>query len=142
MFQTLKEKLQAFIIVHHPDLMDRMEETQSLQTYMDDLVSQVMPKVLDWLSEEKPTYMIEELALKDLFHRLGPSRYDYILDILEKEFAPDYHKFFDIGVLRYEALNIITYCSEVFEAFSFSEETQDDRFLGYAIIAKVHEYLN
>ncbi|WP_025144942.1 hypothetical protein [Pedobacter jeongneungensis] len=142
MLNILKEKLKAFILINNPDLLIRLEGDLTTGTYLEDKVSQVMPLVLRLMGEEKPAYIIEELALNEMTVALKPSRYNYLLEILETEFQQDFENFREIGVLRYEVLNLIKSCSETFEDFDFSEANEDNRFLRYAVIGKVHEYLN
>ncbi|MCX2429912.1 hypothetical protein [Pedobacter sp. GR22-10] len=142
MLNILKEKLKAYILINNPELLIRQEGDLITSTYLEVKVSQVMPLVLRLLSEDKPAYIIEELALNEMTAVLKPSRYNYLLELLETEFQQDFEKFREIGVLRYEVLNLMECCSETFEVFDFSEANEGNRFLRYAVIGKVHEYLN
>lgn len=138
----LKEKFWAYIINYHPDLMFKLQEDYRVTQYLEDAVAAVMPKVSTWLTEGKPAYIVEELALKELTATLGPSRFSYLKDVLETEFADTYHQFAEAGVLTYECVNLVEHCAAVFEELQFSEANAEDRYLRYAIIAAVHEYIN
>jgi len=94
------------------------------------------------LAEGKPTYIIEELCMEQMTLELRPSRFNYIRSIIEEEFKEDFARLEDIGILTYEVINLIGDCSELFESFNFSIENEEDRFLRYAVIAKVHDYFN
>lgn len=45
------------------------------------------------------------------------------------------------GILTYEVINMLSICREIFDRHSFSEATEDDRFLRYEITGAVREYL-
>lgn len=138
---VLKEKFMAYIQMFNPELLLRMN-TEFQSTFIADRLSEVMPLVMQLLSEDKPGYIIEELALNEMTATLRPSRFHYIREILETEFSASHDQFAKAGVLKYECINLIEACGETFDTFSFSEENEDNRFLRYAIISKVHEYLN
>ena len=72
---------------------------------------------------------------------MRPSRYQYILDILEEEFLQAYSRFREMGVLTYEIINMIAACNPVFEKLGFTDEKEDDRQLRYAITGTIGEYL-
>ncbi|WEK17905.1 MAG: hypothetical protein P0Y49_13965 [Candidatus Pedobacter colombiensis] len=139
---VLKEKLQAYITVNNPEVLNELQAGLSVSAYLEDKVSAVMPLVLHLLEEGKPSYIIEELALKEMTASLRPSKFNYIKELLESDFLDSYQAFSTAGVLTYECINLIEACKDIFETFSFSEDNEDDRFLKYAVIAKIHEYLN
>jgi hypothetical protein len=132
MHNLLKEKLKAYIQQNNPELLIRLQESFSVTTYLEDKVSKVMPTVLRLLEEEKPGYVIEELAMAELTEELRPSRFNYLQEILEEDFPKEYEAFKKAGVLTYETIN----------NFPFTEDNEDDRFLRYAVIAKISDYLN
>ncbi|WP_316834990.1 hypothetical protein [Pedobacter nutrimenti] len=138
----LKEKLLAYIIQNNPELMLRLQADLSVSEYLEDRISAVMPFVMNLLEQGKPGYSIEELALFQMTAPLRPSRFNYIKEVLETEFSQSYQQFKTAGVLTYESINLIEACNEVFENFSFNEDNEDNRFLRYAVIAAIQEYLN
>jgi hypothetical protein len=138
----LKEKLKSYIQQNNPELLIRLQESYSLTTYLEDKVSRVMPTVLRLLEKGKPGYIIEELALNELTEELRPSRFNYLQLVLEEDFPNDFIAFKKAGVLTYETINIIEACKELLDNFPFTEDSEDDRFLRYAVIASIHEYLN
>lgn len=142
MQSILIEKLRAYIIHNNPDLMVGLQADYSVTNYLEDKVASVMPLVERLLAEGKPPYIIEELCLSEITSELKPSKYHYLKNILEEDFPADYSRMLDAGVITYEVMNLIDSCKAVFETMGFTEENEDDRFLRYAVIAAIHDYLN
>lgn len=138
---VLKEKLWAYIVHHNPDLMFRLQEDYSVTRYLEEKVASIMPRAAELLSENRPMYIIEELCLNAMTEDLKPSRYLYLLSVLEDEFSPDYERLKESGTLTYEVCNLIEACKGIFEALGFSSENEENRLLRYAIIGQVQEYL-
>lgn len=141
MKEILKEKLWAYIIINNPDLMISLEEDHSVIQYLDTKVNEVMPLAEQLLNEGKPNHIIEELCINVMTEDLKPSRYQYIRSVLEEEFPRDYERLKENGTLTYEVVNLIAVCEQVFSDFDFNKENEDNRFLKYAIIGQVHDYL-
>lgn len=141
MKEMLKEKLWAYIIINNPDLMIILKEDHSVTQYLDTKVNEVMPLAEQLLNEGKPNYIIEELCINVMTEDLKPSRYQYIRSVLEEEFPRDYERLKENGTLTYEVVNLIAVCEQVFIDFDFNKENEDNRFLKYAIIGQVHDYL-
>ena len=135
------EKLRAYITEHNPDLLLQLQGNFSVTQYLEDKVASVMPLVKELLSEGKANYIIEELCMNELTADLRPSKFDYLKTILEEDFPDDYNRMAEAGVLTYEVVNLIEACKEVFETHGFTEENEDNRFLRYAVIAEIHDYL-
>lgn len=143
MEELLRNKLRTYIAVNNPDLIVQQQYNRfSFTLYVIDQVQAVMPKVMDWLESGVPQYEIEELALKEMTATLRPSKYQYIKQVLEEDFPLEEENFTEAGVLTFEIINMIELCQNSFEAFDFSEETQHERKLRYAIIADIASYLN
>jgi hypothetical protein len=142
MHNLLKEKLKAYIQQNNPELLIRLQESYSVTTYLEDKVSKAMPTVLRLLEEEKPPYVIEELAMAELTEDLRPSRFNYLQLVLEEDFPNEYEAFKKAGVLTYETINLTESCKEILDNFPFTEATEEDRFLRYAVIGQISDYLN
>jgi len=142
MHQVLKEKLKAYILQNNPELFTKLQESLSVNTYLEDKVSKVMPTVLRLLDESKPGYVIEELAMAEITVELRPSRFNYLQQVLEEDFPKEYLAFKQAGVLTYETINLTESCKKVLDDFPFKEGAEKDRFLRYAVIARISEYLN
>eukprot|EP01132_Coremiostelium_polycephalum_P013726 gene13726-16700_t len=141
MHSILKEKLQAYITEHNPELLERLQAELSVTEYLEHKIRAVMPYVLELLAEEKPGPVIAELALEQMTATLRPSRYDYIKEVLATEFSEDYQRFKKMGVLTYEGIRILEQCQEVFETFGFKAETAGYHLLRHAIIAGINKAL-
>ncbi|WP_199119250.1 DUF1896 family protein [Pedobacter sp. ASV28] len=141
MQKVLTEKLRAYLVNNNPDLLLKLQGDTSITKFIEDKVSMVMPMVLQLLEEGKPGYVIEELCLNTLTEDLRPSKFNYLQEILEVEFKDQYQKFKEAGVLTYETVNLVEACASIFETYEFNENTEDNRFLRYMIIAEVHDYL-
>lgn len=141
MQKVLKEKLRAYLVHNNPDLLLKLQGDKSISNYIDDKVGNVMPTALQLIAEGKPGHAITELCMNELTEDLRPSRFNYLQELLETEFREEYQKFKEAGVLTYETVNMVEACADVFEVHGFSEANEDDRFLRYAIIAEVHDYL-
>jgi len=142
MHNLLKEKLRGYIQQNNPELLIQLQESYSVTSYLEDKVSAVMPMVLNLLGENKPGYVIEELALNELTAPLRPSRFNYLQAVLEEDFPKEYLAFKNAGVLTYETINLTEACKELLDNFPFTEDSEEDRFLRYAVIAKISDYLN
>lgn len=66
------------------------------------------------------------------------TKYDYLKNILEEEFPDVYWRLHEHGLIETEVQNIMTRCEQLFEEMDFDEE---DRFLQYAVIGEIHDYL-
>ena len=139
MQDILINKLHEYIRENNPDLLLQLEEDGKVTEYLSNKVSTVNA-LLNQLNKEQPAYIIEEACMDVLTEDLRPSKYNYICIILEEEFGDTYQQLIDNGLLQFEAVNLVNYCQSVFEDLKFSEETQDNQFLRYAIIGVISEY--
>ncbi len=138
---TLIKNLYLYIKENNPDILMELEEDGNTAKYLRDKVSSI-DSLLDQLNKEgKPLYIIEETCMNALTEDLKPSRYNYILNILESEFEERYNQFIESGLLLFEISNMIKECNSVFDDLNFAEENEDNRFLRYAITGVIKEYL-
>jgi hypothetical protein len=138
---TLKEKLWEYIACNNPDLLLRLQEEHSVSRYLDERVNSALPLAESLSEEGKPQYIIEELCMEAVTEELRPSRYLYIRSVLEEEFPRDNERLQANGILTCEIVNITEACKGIFDDFDFKQENQEDRYLRYAIIGQVHNYL-
>lgn len=141
MRNRLMEKLWTYIVHNNPELMLRLQEEKGVRQYLEVKVSGIMPQVTQLLEEGRPLYIIEEMALNVLTAELKPSRYRYLLSVLEEEFPQDYERLKESGTLTYEIVNLIEACKDIFSDFDFNIDNEDNRHLRYAIIGEIHHYL-
>ena len=82
-----------------------------------------------------------EIMLETEGREILALRYDYIANILEEEFEETYLRFFSASILHYEVINLISVCSKIMAEFGFPKN-EDNRFLRYAVISAMADYLN
>jgi hypothetical protein len=142
MQENLIQLYHDYIRDNHPDLLLILQEENRLRDYLHENVASLDELITQLVSEEKPIALIEQLCMEELTKPLRPSRYNYLKEILEEDFPTVYERFRQHGILTTELINLVTACDEVFDELNFSEENEDDRYLRYAIVGAVHEYLN
>ena len=142
MYQQLKEKLWAYIVHNNPDLMFDLQEEYKVTTYLEDKVSAVMPTALKLLEAGKEGHAIHELCLNEMTAELKPSRYHYISRILSEEFAEDYERLKESGLLTYETVNLVGYCKPEFEAINFNEGNSKSDQFRHLVRMKIFKYLS
>jgi len=142
MQENLINKLHEYITQNNPDLLLTLQEKNRVTSYLIDKINTIKD-LLDQLREaKKPEYIIEEICMEELTKDLRPSKYSYIVNILEEDFANTYNNLQRSGKLLYEVVNMIGYCDQVFESLKFSEENEDNRQLRYTVTGIINEYLN
>lgn len=141
MKQIITEKLWNYIVQNNPDLMIILREEQSVFKYLENKVLTVLPMIADLQKQATPDYLIQEVCMEELTRELRPSKFHYIREIMEAEFEDSFSVMIETGVSTFEIINLMMTCRDIFENFNFSEESEDDRFLRYAVIGEVSAYL-
>lgn len=141
MESLLLENFRGYIIENHPELILNIAEGFSLNNFLGDKMEAIKPLMRTMLENGQPPYQVSQTCHSRLIQGLGPSKANYIKEILETEFPADCFRLRECGVLTYETVNLIEVCAEIFEAYNFSEQNLGDRFLRYAVIAGVQNYL-
>ena len=141
MQQILIAKLHEYLTQNNIDLFISLKAENKVGAYLKDKVNSVGPLVDELLAESAPAYIIQERCMDELTKDLRPSRFNYIISILDEEFETDYNRFEESGILTYEVINLIEVCRPVFEALGFTVENEDDKHLRYAVTGAVKEYL-
>ena len=142
MQEALLTKLHQYININNPDLLLKLEENNETTVYLNDKVKQIKSLLEELQKANEAAYIVEEFCMNALTKDLCPSKFNYIKNILEEEFEFAFYNLEKSGVLLYEIINIINQSEEVFKAFDFNEENEDDRQLRYAITGIISEYLS
>ena len=142
MRERILNRLHEYIKDNHPDLLLHLLEENRLDDYLREQVSLTDEMIGSFEAQQKSASEIEDICLDALANLLGPSRHNYLLDLLRYEFPEQFEKMEDNGTMTPELINMIAACDPVFDEMKFSEENMDDRYLRYAVIGAVHEYLN
>lgn len=140
MQEVLIAKLHQYITNNNPDLLITLQQEGNLSGYLREKVAAIDLLVNELLASGTPAYIIEERCMDELTKELRPSKFNYLISILEEEFEADYCRLKENGLLTYEAINLLESCAPVFEPIGFTEENENDRHLRYAIIGTVKEY--
>jgi len=137
----LKERLQQYLADHFPEMVHQFNADVPFSTYLEDKVQLIEPLMDELLAQGLDQQEITDRCIAEIVKDFPPSKYHYVLDVLDVEFPREYDAFESVGVLQYSILNMVQRCETAFDAFDFSHETMDDRFLRYMIIAEIHDYL-
>lgn len=141
MIEILIGKLLEYIRDNNPDILFALEAEDKLRSWLYDKAYSTEPLIQQLKNDKQPDYVIEETCLDEMTRDLRPSRYNYILNILETEFERDYGQLLQSGLLQHEIINMINYCNSTFDDLMFSEENESNQFIRYAITGAVSEYL-
>lgn len=136
MQELLIIKLRHYLTAHYPDRLLALEAEGKEEAYIREQVESLSGEIDAMLAGDTPAYMVEINCMDVLIQSLGPSKYDYVCDILEEEFNDDYLKLDACGVLLYEVVNMIDACGL---ADDFDDE---DKLLHYEIIGAIDTYLH
>lgn len=137
MQEILLPKFHQYLQAHYPERVLALQETQGLMSYLTTTVQSVELLAEELVHRNVPPGEIEHQCWALLLETLPPSRFDYLSEIVESEFAEQYARLEQQGMLTMELVNLITFCDPVFEGLGPDEE---DRYLRYAIMGTVHEY--
>jgi len=140
MQEVLIEKLHQYITDNNPDLLIALQQEGNVSGYLREKVAEIDLLVNELLASNTPAYIIEERCLEELTKELRPSKFNYLMSILEEEFEPDYNRLKEGGLLTYEVINLLESCTPVFDSLGFTAENENDRLIHYAITGTVKEY--
>ena len=140
MQEVLSEKLHQYIKENNPDLLLTLQQNENVSDYLKEKVDSMDVLLNELIAANTPAYIIEERCMDELTKELRPSKFNYLISILEEEFEKDFHRLTENGILTYEIVNLIEDCNPVFKAFVFSEENESNRHLHYAITGAIKEY--
>lgn len=140
MQEVLIAKLHQYITDNNPDLLITLQQEGNVSGYLKGKVLSIDLLMNELLGSGTPAYIIEERCMEELTKELRPSKFNYLISILEEEFEADYNRLKESGLLTYEAINLLESCLPVFETFGFTVENENNRHLHYAITGAVKEY--
>lgn len=139
MKKILVNKLYEYISENNPDLLFQLEDDRKVTEFLTNKISTVNDLIRQ-VDNGKPAFIIEDACMEILTQDLRPSKFNYISNLLEEEFADTYQQLQESGTLKFEVINVIIFCQSVFEDLNFSEKNEDNQFLRYAIIGTIKEY--
>ena len=131
----LMNELAGYIFRNNPDLLFSLQAEGGMQAYLENKVDALGEMPMSLLDETYPIYLIRERCMAELTADLLPSRYNYLLDIVETEFSEEAEMMRESGVLVYEVVNLVRKCAGL-----LVDDFENDRMLHYAIVGIVQEY--
>lgn len=138
----LKEKLVEYLEDNNPDALFSLQSEGNLDSYLQQKTDSVKSLIQHLEAEGKPTYIIESSCMDKMTESLRPSKFNYIMDILDEEFIAEYVLLQSSGTLVYEVIGMIEFCKYIFKELDFNEDTEYNRVMHYAITGMIHEYFN
>lgn len=141
MKEKIKESLLGFLQENYPEIVLLFSERGTLSQYLDDRVNLIEPLIDELIQQGDHQQQIIDLSIAELTASFGPSKFNYLKQVMSEEFPQEYEQFEQVGVLRSELTNMIVVCGNAFDAFEFSEQTLDDHFMRHMVIAEMHDYL-
>lgn len=124
---------------NNPELLVQLGEESRVTDYLLNKVAMV-DSLISEEEDDQPAYILETACMDILTQDLKPSRYQYICKILQEEFKDYYETLEPTGLQKFEAINLLDSCKEVFDEFGFDEESEDNRLLRYLIMGSISEY--
>lgn len=140
MQEILIARLHQYITDNNPDLLITLQQESSVSDYLRGKIAAIDFLLNELLASGTPAYIREERGMDELTKELRPSKFNYLISILEEEFKTDYYRLKESGLVTYEVINLINICLPVFNALGFTAKNENDRRLRYAITGAVKEY--
>lgn len=141
MQEILSKKFLKYTRENHPDLAHALQEENKLHEFLQNHISTIEPLLLQLISQNKPSYIIEEICMEQLISSPPPSRLNYIKSIVEEKHPEKFEALKRNGILDLELLNMLAFCLPLFEAFNFSQFSEEDQCLCYVITRAIKEYI-
>jgi hypothetical protein len=140
MHDNLIITLYRYIQKNNPELLADIESNGTATAYLTSKMQSIKNLIAELQQKRVPDYELEEICITQLTADLRPSKYNYILQLMEEDFQHEYNKLLSDGLLQTEAINMVNECRPVFEDLNFSEENESNRFIRYAIIGMIKDY--
>lgn|GEM_PF-1981156 len=137
----LLENFREYIVAHYPELILRNQEEYPLSRFMRETMQSVLPTLKYMEDQCRPEHEVLQHCMNELIKGLGPSKTDYLLNILSIEYPREHHSLSASGTLTWNVVQLIKSCDDVFESYGFTENSKDSTLLRHAVIAIVHDYL-
>jgi Domain of unknown function (DUF1896) len=132
--------LYRYIQKNNPELLADLESNDNTTAYLTGKMQSIKDLIAELQQKRVPDYELEEICMNQLTADLRPSKYNYILQLVEEDFRSDYNRLISDGLIQTEVINIVNECKPVLEGLNFSEENEDNRFIRYAITGMIKDY--
>lgn len=140
--EQLIKRFYEYIRAHYPDILIRLQEQAKVTDYLNEQISAVESTLASLQQAKLAAYEVEAACFNELVEALGPSKYNYVADVLETEYYEKFDTLSNNGLLVHEVINMMALCEPVFEQISIpADPNAEDRLLYNAIAGVIAEYL-
>ena len=141
MKNSLTFLLRAYLAQHHPDLLFEVERENGVNAFIAAAIESLGDQPDELARQGTPAYVIEEICMEQLTQGFRPSRYDYLLSLLEDEFNATFAVWAERDLLSSVVLILLRDCGTVFDRFGFCEQNEDDEQLRDEMITVIQRSL-
>ncbi len=141
MERELLDRLLSYVAEHNPELAVMLSPKVSMLDFLNGKVQLVQPYAAKLEQQGKPMDEILTSCLHVMTAELRPSKYQYVLSLLNSDFPENYAQMESAGVLKAEIIHLVCTGAGIFRNFCFAEETKNSSLLRHAIIHHIHQHL-
>lgn len=141
MQEILIRRLHEYLVSHNPQVVYDLQQEGRYTAYLHGKVDSIHTLLSSLFEKGTPAFEVEHKCVAELTAEYGPSRFRYVMDVLEQEFPAYYEKITDGGILNFVVMNFVHVCDASFDKFSFCGENQENRLLRYAVIGAISAQL-
>ena len=141
MDEWLRNYLWCFIRINNPELALRLEDEDDRKEYLISKVETLRDFFYDLKARKLSHESIEELCINKMTVDLRPSRFNYIVNLLHRQFPHHYAQLLENGIVKITALAILGESKADFERYVFSSEHPDYDSLYCAILLRILQYI-
>ncbi len=137
MSDKLQGLLLGYIRENNPDLLFQLDEDDALHAWVIEKIREVEMV----LQQSKPSVIPDNEFMDLMTADLKPSKFHYVRDLLEDQFSEAFDGMLEAGTLRFDIIQIIGLCSELFEEMPLRENIEENTQLDHAVKKVIDGYL-
>lgn len=139
MESVLIAEMVRVVVFQYPEIISSFPDNERFDAYLLEQLQILRPIFEEYCQTGIAKTEAMELTMKHWAQILGPSKYNFIEDILEAEFEDAYNDYEQMGLLQLEVMNLADVCSTEFERFGFDAD-DGNRLLYYGIVSRMEEH--
>lgn len=141
MQEILVRKLEEHIRINNPDLLLHLQMGKADVNYLQEKVHHVESLLTELLAADIPLYIIEDSCMDVLTQDLRPSKFNYLLLLLQENFPAHYERFGKNGILILELANLVAFCQPLLDALRFNDGNEMDKDSDNTVIQAMQDYI-
>jgi hypothetical protein len=141
MQEILVRRLEEYIRINNPNLMLHLQMEKADVDNVRKKVQHVESLLTELLAADIPLYIIEDSCMDVLTQDLRPSKFNYLLLLLQENFPTHYERFGMSGILPLEVANLAAFCQPLLDTLGFNEENEKDKNSDNTVIQVMQDYL-